>query len=84
MLLDAQEVLYVDLHIGDLALGAGGGLMDHNLRIGKGDALALGEDVEGIGCFVALPCLDIEDCRNLFLSVAILLGASYRYAESGD
>ena len=29
-------------HVGDLALGPGGGLVDHDLRVGQGQALALG------------------------------------------
>ena len=29
-------------HIGDLSLGAGGGLVDHDLCVGQGQALALG------------------------------------------
>ena len=35
-----QEMLHVDLHIRDLTLGPGRGLVDHNLRIGQGDALS--------------------------------------------
>ena len=34
-------MLHIDLHIGDLALGAGGGLMDHHLCVGQGDTLTL-------------------------------------------
>ena len=35
-------MLHIDLHIGDLTLGAGGGLVDHHLGVGQSDALALG------------------------------------------
>ncbi|CAN4073406.1 O-acetyl-ADP-ribose deacetylase, partial [Dysosmobacter welbionis] len=42
VLLDPQEVLHVDLHVCHLALGTGGGLMDHDLRVGQSNALALG------------------------------------------
>ena len=43
LLLDvSQHVLSVDGHIGDLALRPGGGLMDHDLRVGQRQALALG------------------------------------------
>ena len=35
-------MLHIDLHIRDLALGTGGGLVDHDLRVGQRDALALG------------------------------------------
>ena len=45
---------------------------------------SLGQEVKGLCVIVVLPCLDIEDSRNLFLSIAILLGASYRDAEAGD
>ena len=41
-LLDGLQALHVDSHIGDLALGAGGGLVNHNLGIGQGHPLALG------------------------------------------
>ena len=41
------------------------------------DALSFREEVESVGCFVALPCLDIEDSRYLFLLVAVLLCTSY-------
>ena len=35
-------MLHIDLHIRDLALGTGGGLVDHDLRVGQRDALSLG------------------------------------------
>ena len=41
-LLDDLQTLEMDGHIGDLALGAGGGLMDHDLRVGQRQTLALG------------------------------------------
>ena len=40
--LAARMPLQVDGHVGDLALGPGGGLVDHDLRIGQRQALALG------------------------------------------
>ena len=42
ILLDPQEMLHIDLHVRDLALRSGRGLMDHDLGIGQGNALALG------------------------------------------
>ena len=41
-LFDNLQALQVDGHIGDLSLSAGGGLMDHDLRVGQSQALALG------------------------------------------
>ena len=40
-LLDLQHALDLDLHVGRLPLRAAGGLVDHDLRVGKGKALAL-------------------------------------------
>ena len=40
-LLDLQHPFDLDLHIGRLPLRAAGGLVDHDLRVGKGKALAL-------------------------------------------
>ena len=41
-------------------------------------ASTLGQKVEAIGSLVALPCLDVEDCRYLFLCVTVLLRATDR------
>ena len=40
-LLNGLESLHVNRHIGDLSLGTGGGLMDHDLRVGQSHTLTL-------------------------------------------
>ena len=64
-LLDHLQPLQVDGHVGDLALGAGGGLVDHDLRVGQGQTLALGPGGQQEGAHAGGQPMQMVDTSHL-------------------